>query len=68
MATIVALDPNYALSPDEIIDLLAERKASYSDRDLAVIIRTSLASFGALLISQARFPTSFHAAHQAPGQ
>ena len=30
-------------------------KASYSDRDLAVIIRTSLASFGALLISQARF-------------
>ena len=30
-------------------------KASYSDRDLAVIIRTSLISFGALLISQARF-------------
>jgi cellulose synthase (UDP-forming) len=30
-------------------------KASYSDRDLAVIVRTSLASFGALLISQARF-------------
>ena len=33
----------------------AAEKASYSDRDLAVIIRTSLASFGALLISQARF-------------
>lgn len=30
-------------------------KASYADRNLALIIRTSLASFGALLISQARF-------------
>lgn len=30
-------------------------KTSYSDRNLALIIRTSLASFGALLISQVRF-------------
>jgi cellulose synthase (UDP-forming) len=32
-----------------------EEKTSYADRNLALIIRTSLASFGALLISQARF-------------
>jgi cellulose synthase (UDP-forming) len=32
-----------------------DEKASYADRNLALIIRTSLASFGALLISQARF-------------
>jgi cellulose synthase (UDP-forming) len=32
-----------------------EEKTGYSDRNLALIIRTSLASFGALLISQARF-------------
>ena len=30
-------------------------KIGYADRNLALIIRTSLASFGALLISQARF-------------
>ena len=30
-------------------------KTGYADRNLALIIRTSLASFGALLISQARF-------------
>jgi cellulose synthase (UDP-forming) len=30
-------------------------KTSYADRNIALIIRTSLASFGALLISQARF-------------
>jgi cellulose synthase/poly-beta-1,6-N-acetylglucosamine synthase-like glycosyltransferase len=30
-------------------------KVGYTDRNLAVIIRTSLASFGALLLSQARF-------------
>jgi cellulose synthase (UDP-forming) len=30
-------------------------KASYADRNLGLIIRTSLASFGALLISQSRF-------------
>ena len=32
-----------------------EEKARYADRNLALIIRTSLASFGALLISQSRF-------------
>ena len=32
-----------------------EEKKSYADRNVALIIRTSLASFGALLISQARF-------------
>ena len=32
-----------------------DEKTGYSDRNLALIIRTSLASFGALLISQARF-------------
>src|ERR1700733_6069275 len=32
-----------------------EEKTAYADRNLALIIRTSLASFGALLISQARF-------------
>jgi len=32
-----------------------EEKARYADRNLALIIRTSLASFGALLISQVRF-------------
>ncbi len=32
-----------------------EEKKSYADRNIALIIRTSLASFGALLISQARF-------------
>jgi cellulose synthase (UDP-forming) len=32
-----------------------EEKNSYADRNVALIIRTSLASFGALLISQARF-------------
>ena len=32
-----------------------EEKTGYADRNLALIIRTSLASFGALLISQARF-------------
>jgi cellulose synthase (UDP-forming) len=32
-------------------------KGSYADRNLALIIRASLASFGALLISQARFVT-----------
>ena len=32
-----------------------EEKTGYCDRNLALIIRTSLASFGALLISQARF-------------
>ncbi len=32
-----------------------EEKARYSDRNLALISRTSLASFGALLISQSRF-------------
>jgi cellulose synthase (UDP-forming) len=32
-----------------------DEKVSYADRNLAIIIRTSLASFGALLISQARF-------------
>jgi cellulose synthase (UDP-forming) len=32
-----------------------EEKASYGDRNIALIIRTSLASFGALLLSQARF-------------
>ncbi|HEY1617775.1 MAG TPA: hypothetical protein VGG25_09165, partial [Streptosporangiaceae bacterium] len=31
-----------------------EEKARYADRNLALIIRTSLASFGALLISQSR--------------
>ena len=35
-----------------------EDKASYTDRNPALIIRTSLASFGALLISQARFIAS----------
>src|SRR5216683_2974178 len=30
-------------------------KRTYSDRNLALIIRTSIASFGALLISQGRF-------------
>lgn len=32
-----------------------KEKEAYADRNLALIIRTSLASFGALLISQARF-------------
>lgn len=32
-----------------------DEKVSYADRNLALIIRTSLASFGALLISQSRF-------------
>lgn len=32
-----------------------EEKKSYADRNIALIIRTSLASFGALLMSQARF-------------
>jgi cellulose synthase (UDP-forming) len=32
-----------------------EEKKAYADRNLALIIRTSLFSFGALLISQARF-------------
>jgi cellulose synthase (UDP-forming) len=35
-----------------------EEKASYADRNLALIVRTSLASFGALLISQGRFIAS----------
>lgn len=33
-------------------------KASYADRNLALIIRASLASFGALLISQVKFVTA----------
>jgi cellulose synthase (UDP-forming) len=32
-----------------------DEKSGYADRNLALIIRTSLASFGALLISQSRF-------------
>jgi cellulose synthase (UDP-forming) len=32
-----------------------DEKTGYSDRNLALIVRTSLASFGALLISQSRF-------------
>jgi cellulose synthase (UDP-forming) len=32
-----------------------EEKAGYADRNLALIIRTSLVSFGALLISQSKF-------------
>jgi cellulose synthase (UDP-forming) len=32
-----------------------EEKSGYTDRNLALIVRTSIVSFGALLISQARF-------------
>jgi len=35
-----------------------EEKTSYADRNLALIVRTSLTSFGALLISQGRFIAS----------
>ena len=43
--------PNLPVPPSDA------EKDLYADRNLALIVRTSLASFGALLISQARFVT-----------